>query len=410
MKSNMKRILLLILATLMLASLTACSLSPDDIVDNGKEYLDQFIEDAKDQLGHMAEDAIQDAADAAKDELNNWLNPDSTGEQGDYNVVTSIANPKISITMLDVGQGLSILVESNGEYMLYDGGDRRTSSYVVSYLDNHNVNHLTYMIASHYDSDHIAGLVGVLETTSVDTIINPDFPADSNIYDSYVSGRNASGADVIYPTVGDEYTLGYATFTILAPARDYGDPNEASVAIKIECGDFSCIITGDAEGESESDMLDCGIDLDCDLYIVGHHGSSSSSKDAFVKAMSPAYGFISCGADNDYGHPTDKTLNTLAKYDVEIYRSDIDGVVTCASDGKNYAFSKELSQTNDSNDDGSTSDQTDYEYVLNISSKKFHYPDCSVVDDMSEKNKEVSSKSREELINEGYSPCGYCDP
>lgn len=265
---------------------------------------------------------------------------DVLNNSGDSNVVTSIENPKINITMLDVGQGLSILVESNGEYMLYDGGDRGTSSYVVSYLKNHNINRLKYMVASHYDSDHLAGLVGVLETTKVDNIINPDFSANSKIYASYVEKRDKSGARIDYPDVGDTYTLGYATITVLAPAENYGDANEMSIALKIECEDFVCIVTGDAEGESEADMLKCGINLDCDLYIVGHHGSSSSSSDAFVKAMSPAYGFISCGKDNDYGHPTDKTLNTLAKYNVQIYRSDIDGVVTCASDGKNYAFSK----------------------------------------------------------------------
>jgi hypothetical protein len=193
---------------------------------------------------------------------------------------------------------------------------------------------------------------------------------------------------------------------VLAPAKKYDDANEISIAMKIQCGDFSCIVTGDAEKESEADMLKSGINLDCDLYIVGHHGSSSSSTDAFVKAMSPAYGFISCGKDNDYGHPTDKTLNTLAKYNVSIYRSDIDGVVTCASDGKNYAFSKELSQDNNSNADA----EYDGEYILNTSSKKFHHPDCSAADNISEQNKATSNKSREELLDEGYLPCGYCDP
>lgn len=413
MNKIMKRMLALIMVLALVCAMAGCSEVPgidtDEIIGELKDKTDQVIDDAKEQIGDMADDAIQDAADTAKDKIDDWLNSnDNDDGSNESSEVPSIVNPKISITMLDVGQGLSILVESDGEYMLYDGGDRGTSSYVVSYLKNHGIDHLTYMVASHYDSDHLAGLVGVFEVVSVDTVINPDFSADSKIYDSYVAKRDASGANVDYPDVGDTYTLGYATITVLAPARNYGDANEMSVAMKIECGDFSCVVTGDAEGESEADMLNCGIDLDCDLYIVGHHGSSSSSADAFVKAMSPAYGFISCGKDNDYGHPTDKTLTTLAKYDVEIYRSDIDGVVTCASDGTNYAFSKELSQTNST--EQPTDETHDNEYILNTNSMKFHYPDCSAVENMSEKNKATSDKSREELINEGYSPCGYCDP
>lgn len=412
MNNVTKKILALLMSIVMVLSLTACDAAVEDVVngvvDDAKGQINQAVDDAKDKLEDMANDAIQGAADSAKDKVNDWLNP---GGSNSGNAVTSIPNSKISITMLDVGQGLSILVESNGEYMLYDGGDRGTSSYVVSYLDKHGVDHLDYMIASHYDSDHLAGLVGVLETTSVDTIINPDFEATTKIYDSYVSKRDASGADVIYPSIGDTYDIGYSTFTILAPARDYGDANEISVAIKIECGDFSCVITGDAEGESEADMVASGIDLNCDLYVVGHHGSSSSSAEAFVKAMSPDYGFISCGADNDYGHPTDKTLNTLNKYGVQYYRSDIDGEVTCVSDGKDYAFTKSLTQKSVGDVDGETeANSATASYILNTNSLKFHYPDCSSAAKISEKNKEVFDGSREELIKSGYEPCGYCDP
>mgnify|MGYP003290286250 CR=1 FL=1 len=122
--------------------------------------------------------------------------------------------------------------------------------------------------------------------------------------------------------------------------------------------------------------------------------------------MSPEYAFISCGKDNTYGHPTDKTLTTLAKYGVSVYRSDYDGEVTCSTDGKNYMFNKGTSYK----DAISGTEEYNGEYVLNTSSMKFHLPSCSSVDNMSEKNKEVSQKSRDILLTEGYSPCGYCNP
>ena len=86
-------------------------------------------------------------------------------------------------------------------------------------------------------------------------------------------------------------------------------------------------------------MLTSGIPLECDLYVVGHHGSSSSSSDAFVAELKASHGFISCGKDNDYGHPTQQTLDTLEKYNIDLYRSDRDGEVSCVTDGKYFKFS-----------------------------------------------------------------------
>lgn len=330
MNKRIKVLLSLILCIVLTFSLTGCTAEGDislhSVVDSLGSLFGFEIPPEADQII----DGVDDVVDGFGELVN--------GVGGLIDSNTTITNEKLSITMLDVGQGLSILFESNGKYMLYDGGDRGTSSYVVAYLKQNGISELEYIVASHYDSDHIAGLVGVLETTKVKNIINPDCEATSKIYQSYRTAANNSGANIIYPSVGDTFKLGYATLIVLAPARDYGDANEMSVAIKVECEEFSCIVTGDAESESEKDMLNCGIDLNCDLYVVGHHGSSSSSSDSFVKALAPEYGFISCGKDNDYGHPTDKTLATLKKYNVEIYRSDTDGEVTCVTDGQKYKF------------------------------------------------------------------------
>lgn len=335
MNRYVKRIIALLLSVMLLLSMTGCSsedgFSLHSIVDTlspifGIEVppeADQIIDGVDNMIGDLGE-----LVDGVGGLIDSSTNPNAT-----------IENEKLSVTMLNVGQGLSILFESDGKYMLYDGGDKATSSYVVSYLQKHGVAELEYMIASHYDSDHIAGLVGVLETTAVKNVINPDYQATTKIYQSYVSGVEKSGAKVIYPNVGDTFVFGHATITVLAPARDYGDPNEMSVAIRVDCGQFSCVVTGDAETESESDMLTSGIPLECDLYVVGHHGSSSSSSDAFVAELKASHGFISCGKDNDYGHPTQQTLDTLEKYNIDLYRSDRDGEVSCVTDGKYFKFS-----------------------------------------------------------------------
>ena len=320
------------------------------------------------------------------------------------------ADAPFKVTMLDVGQGLSILIESDGEYMIYDGGGRSYSSYVVSYLKKHNIDELEYMFISHYDEDHIAGLVGVLNTCEVDTAVTPDYTADSAIYRSFRDMLKNNGADEEHPLAGDSYTLGNADIQVLSP-HDYAgnDENDASIVIKVTYGNYSCIITGDAEENAESEMVSSGADIDADLYVVGHHGSASSSSESFVRAVSPEYAFISVGENNRYGHPAQQTIDLLNLLGIKIFRTDMQGEVTAFSDGNRYWVDSEPAEEEDRQAEPS---DTGYDgtYVINRNSGKFHYPDCTSVDDMKEENKVYSDESRTKLIKEGYSPCGNCNP
>lgn len=335
----------------------------------------------------------------------------------------------IEVRMLDVGQGLAVLIKSGKHYMLYDGGGRNYSSYVVSYLQKNKITSLDYMVASHYDEDHINGLVGVLNTITVDKAITPNYEADSKIYQSFRNMLSKNGAAEEHPSVGNTYKLGSAKVEVLGPDNyQYENENNYSIVLKVSCKSFSCILSGDAEKEAENDMVYReGNILDTDLYIVGHHGSSSSSSDAFVKAMSPTYAFISVGKGNSYGHPTNKTIDTLKKNKCEIFRTDQQGEVTMYSDGKKawsntnatvtsvatvekektYSTYKPTIKEKTSNK-GELQNQKGY--LLNLKSLKFHTLDCSCIKNMNEKNKEISDKSREELISEGYTPCGICNP
>ncbi len=330
--------------------------------------------------------------------------------------------------VLDVGQGLSVLIESDGYYMLYDGGGREYSSYVVAYLQQNGIDTLTYLVASHYDEDHINGLVGVLNTTTVETALTPDYTADSSIYRSFRSMLESNGAPEFHPTAGDTFSLGSAEIQIISPADyTYSDENDNSIAMRIVYGSFSCILTGDAGEEAEADMIASGYTLDSDLYVVGHHGSSYSSSEAFVRAVSPTYAAISAGAGNSYGHPTEATLSTLESFGVELYRTDVQGEIICYTDGTDFRFNVDCTDNWQPGSDLSSSDSVylktssaeassaeessePQEYVLNTHTMKFHYPDCSGVSQMKDSNKEVVTESRETLIQEGYSPCGRCNP
>ena len=322
-----------------------------------------------------------------------------------------------SLTMLDVGQGLSILVQADGEYLLYDGGGRGASSYVVAYLQRHTVTELEWLVASHYDEDHISGLVGVLHTTPVEQALMPDYTTDTQIYQSLQNLLGEKNVPVIYPAQGDTLSLGGAGIQVVGPLNyTYDSDNDNSLCLRICYGDFQCLLTGDAEQDAEQDMVASGQDLTCDLYVVGHHGSSSSTSEELLDAASPSYAFLSVGTGNSYGHPTQQTMTALWKHNITLYRTDVQGEVTVYFDGQQCWFSTEPCE------DWSTGNQTASEeplstvipqitrYVLNTHTKKFHYPDCSSIDQMSEKNKAFADVSREELISLGYEPCGRCNP
>ncbi len=240
------------------------------------------------------------------------------------------------IHILDVGQGSAALIESGGEFMLIDGADADYSSYVVAYLKARGVQKLKYVIATHYDADHINGIVGALNVFEVETIMGPDYAADTHIYSSLMNTIDEKGYDMIHPQVGDEYHMGLLKFTILGPCgTEYEDENSYSIAVRITDGNSSVLIAGDATAVSEAEMVanakvNDQLSLASDIYVVNHHGSSTSSSGVFVKAVSPSYLVISCGKGNEYGHPHSSVMKTLENSGAALFRTDLQGDILFA--------------------------------------------------------------------------------
>lgn len=361
----------------------------------------------------------------------------------------------LSVTFLDVGQGNAVLVEQGGAYMLIDGGNRDYSSFVVSYLKEQGVEELAYVIASHYDADHLNGVVGALHAFSCGQVLAPDYVTDTRVYESFERVIKEQDIALAYPAVGDTYTLGDASFTVVCPkAYDPKEDNDNSVGIRLVYGDTSFLICGDAGKAEEQAMLDSGVTLESDVYLASHHGSEGSSSEAFMRAVSPSAVVISAGAGNSYGHPTRTVLDRVKACGAALYRTDLQGTITVTSDGTSLSWSVDATQDYRDGDEvaagaaditgtsgaadtadsaaqasvaadtaGSaaqassggetaadgTADVTG-EYVLNTNTKKFHRPSCSSVAQMSPENKAAFSGSREELIAAGYDPCKRCNP
>lgn len=357
----------------------------------------------------------------------------------------------LSVTFLDVGQGNAVLVEQGGAYMLIDGGNRDYSSFVVSYLKEQGVEELAYVIASHYDADHLNGVVGALHAFSCGQVLAPDYVTDTRVYESFERVIKEQDIALAYPAVGDTYTLGDASFTVVCPkAYDPKEDNDNSVGIRLVYGDTSFLICGDAGKAEEQAMLDSGVTLESDVYLASHHGSEGSSSEAFMRAVSPSAVVISAGAGNSYGHPTRTVLDRVKACGAALYRTDLQGTITVTSDGTSLSWSVDATQDYRDGDEvaagaadttgtsvaadtadsaaqasvaadtagsaaqassgGETAADVTGEYVLNTNTKKFHRPSCSSVAQMSPENKAAFSGSREELIAAGYDPCKRCNP
>lgn len=251
-----------------------------------------------------------------------------------------------SVHFIDVGQGDCTLVASGGEYLLIDAGENGHETDVLNYLRSMGVKKLDYIIATHQHSDHIGGLPEVLDEFETDNIIMPRLtqaqtPTNST-YTAFLKAVKASGAKVISAKPGLTYHLGEAEFEILGPVtNDAEDINSMSAVTKITYGETSFLVTGDAEKDEELEIIDNGADLDCDVLKVGHHGSYISSCKEFISAASPEVCVISCGENNDYGHPHDAAVKRLKKQTDEIYRTDICGDIVMVSDGEKIEISYE---------------------------------------------------------------------
>lgn len=317
-------------------------------------------------------------------------------------------NSTLNIYFLDVGQGDATLFISNDDVMLIDTGPDEGLTALRDRLVECGVNTIDYLVITHPHEDHDSNLEYLADNYTIAHLVMPEYADDEEDYGDLLREMVGQGTQIVYPNVGDQYVIGGLIATVLSaadPSRFPDDMNLWSVVLRVDCGDISVLMTGDAEDINEFEMIDAGLDLDTDIFKVGHHGSTTSSSGAFVAAVSPEYAVISCGADNKYGHPDAATLATLQECQADVLRTDLNGTICFVTDGSTYTISPKCEPST-----AVEEDSTEQTYILNTSSKKFHYPTCSSVDQMSEKNKAEYTGTRDELIEQGYSPCGRCKP
>ncbi len=237
-------------------------------------------------------------------------------------VLTTSSPENVTIYFLDVGQGDSILVKTPSKNILIDGGPTEAGVTVLNDLNTYHVTKIDLMVATHPHEDHIGGLIHILQST---------IPIQDIIYNGYNYTTTqtfntwktlALAHNLTQASRGQVYAMSPTiNFTVLSPTNplQFSDINAESIVMKLQVGNTSVLLTGDAQFDTEQSMLSSGYNLQSQLLKVGHHGSSTSTSQALLNAVTPTYAVISAGINNQYGHPTQQTLDILANNSIITY-------------------------------------------------------------------------------------------
>ncbi|MBR5533797.1 MAG: DNA internalization-related competence protein ComEC/Rec2, partial [Ruminiclostridium sp.] len=234
----------------------------------------------------------------------------------------------LTVTILDVGQGQSILLNSKGTTALVDcGGTTDPGDTAATHLQNLGKDSLDLLILTHYHDDHAGGVPELLHRVEVKAMVLPDVEEDSPLRQEIERLAKSLKIPVYYVNETSTAQLGQAELTFHPPLPGSEAANERCLSMVCTYGDWDALITGDMPEEEERRLAARGVLPDCELLVAGHHGSASSTGQALLDTITPEMAVISVGY-NTYGHPAQETLDRLAASHTETYRTDRHGTVT----------------------------------------------------------------------------------
>ena len=258
---------------------------------------------------------------------------------GELKNTTTGAIGTMKVHYIDVGQGDATLVQVNGKNLLIDAGPNKSADSLVEYIKGIGVTTIDHVIATHPHEDHIGGMDEIFDAFEVKNFYSPKVEHTTKTFEKMINAVTNEGLKITTIKAGDgsKIDLGDGTkVEIFSPVDDkYNELNDYSPIMKITFGENSFLFTGDAEKLVEKQVIANGENIDADVLKVGHHGSTTSSSEDFIKEVSPDIAVIPVGEGNDYGHPHKEILELLEKNNINLLRTDFEGTIILESDVEN---------------------------------------------------------------------------
>lgn len=267
---------------------------------------------------------------------------------------TAQVKDKITITMLDVGQGDGLVIRGpEGKTYFMDGGSsdvKKVGEYRIEpYLLSQGIGSLDYVFASHGDQDHISGIKELVQRQKTGVTIKRLVLPTQTVWDDALKElaemAEKEGIPVFTMEKGQCLTEGKLSLTCIQPGKGEMEEtgNSASLVLALRYGDFDMLFTGDVEGEGEKRLVDHlqGEYSECvwDVLKTAHHGSGNSTTEEFLKTAASQYAFISAGKNNSYGHPHKETLERLKDAGAIVYSTQEEGAVTIVVSEREFTIS-----------------------------------------------------------------------
>lgn len=260
-----------------------------------------------------------------------------------YAVFTLEARQELRLTVFDIGQGDSIFIQAeNDTQVLIDGGPSNAVLAKLGSVMPFWARSIDLVVLTHPHADHVTGLIEVLKRYNVGMVLESGVNYSTPEYREWHTLLEQKHIPVVIARAGQKVHLAKnIELDILTPFDSFiekspSNAHDAMVVSRLVYASSSAMLTGDAEKYLEYQLLLSGADLKSDILKVGHHGSKTSTTEDFVRAVLPDYAVISVGRKNRYGHPTQQTLDTLAKFNIKTLRTDQDGDIEFVSDGKRF--------------------------------------------------------------------------
>lgn len=270
----------------------------------------------------------------------NFIPIDKVFEESGLRNTQQASADKMYVSFIDVGQGNCTLLRCGGKAILVDSGEVGAAQTVINYIKNLGIDELNCVLVTHPHTDHMGAMTKILYEFKIDDLIMPEIPEEiiptNKTYEKFLTAVSDNAGNVIAAKPGETYSYGEMKIEIFAPLRDYDNLNDMSAVSRISYGDTSVMFTGDATTTVEKDLLKKNINYSATVLNVGHHGSKTSSSEAWLRAVNPKYAVICCGVNNDYGHPHSLITKRLEEFGIEYFETDLLGTIVFESDSKNF--------------------------------------------------------------------------